>query len=205
MNAYQPRSRRTLHAVRGAARPGPLAQLPAFAEADPDLMRQVLDEAGKFVGEVVAPLQPRRRRDRRPLRRPAPSPCRRVFATPTRPSGRPAGRRWPARAGRRRPGPARGAGGGAVRVAERRQPRLDHGAGPAARRLRMHQAPRQRRAEGALPGEDRQRRMAGHHVPDRAPRRQRPGPGAHQRRAAGRRQLPRSAAPRSSSPAASTT
>lgn len=33
-----------------------LAQLPAFAAVDGDLMRQVLDEAGKFVGEVVAPL-----------------------------------------------------------------------------------------------------------------------------------------------------
>ncbi len=34
-----------------------LAALPAFAEVDRDLMTQVLDEAGKFVGEVVAPLQ----------------------------------------------------------------------------------------------------------------------------------------------------
>lgn len=34
-----------------------LAQLPALADnADPDLLRQVLEEAGKFVGEVVAPL-----------------------------------------------------------------------------------------------------------------------------------------------------
>ena len=33
------------------------AELPALADnADPDLMRQVLEEAGKFVGEVVAPL-----------------------------------------------------------------------------------------------------------------------------------------------------
>ena len=34
-----------------------LSQLPALADnADPDLLRQVLEEAGKFVGEVVAPL-----------------------------------------------------------------------------------------------------------------------------------------------------
>ena len=34
-----------------------LAQLPGFSDnADPDLLRQVLDEAGKFVGQVVAPL-----------------------------------------------------------------------------------------------------------------------------------------------------
>jgi len=37
--------------------PDQLQALPAFSEADPALMNQVLDEAGKFVGEVVAPLQ----------------------------------------------------------------------------------------------------------------------------------------------------
>jgi alkylation response protein AidB-like acyl-CoA dehydrogenase len=36
--------------------PRQLASLPAMAEADPALMGQVLDEAGKFVGEIVAPL-----------------------------------------------------------------------------------------------------------------------------------------------------
>jgi alkylation response protein AidB-like acyl-CoA dehydrogenase len=34
-----------------------LAALPAFAEADAGLLTQVMEEAGKFVGEVVAPLQ----------------------------------------------------------------------------------------------------------------------------------------------------
>jgi hypothetical protein len=34
-----------------------LQHLPAFAEVDEPLMQQVLIEAGKFVGEVVAPLQ----------------------------------------------------------------------------------------------------------------------------------------------------
>jgi alkylation response protein AidB-like acyl-CoA dehydrogenase len=33
-----------------------LQALGAYAELDPDLMRQVLDESGKFVGDVVAPL-----------------------------------------------------------------------------------------------------------------------------------------------------
>jgi alkylation response protein AidB-like acyl-CoA dehydrogenase len=33
-----------------------LSTLPAFAEVDPDLMNQVLDEASKFVGEVIAPI-----------------------------------------------------------------------------------------------------------------------------------------------------
>ena len=36
--------------------PAQLQSLPAFTEVDPDLMQQVLEEAGKFVSEVVAPL-----------------------------------------------------------------------------------------------------------------------------------------------------
>jgi alkylation response protein AidB-like acyl-CoA dehydrogenase len=43
-----------LSKVLGA--PAQLQALPAFGEVDPDLMQQVLDEAGKFVGEVIAPL-----------------------------------------------------------------------------------------------------------------------------------------------------
>jgi alkylation response protein AidB-like acyl-CoA dehydrogenase len=43
-----------LHEVLRA--PAYLQSLPNFTEVDADLMRQVLDEAGKFVGEVVAPL-----------------------------------------------------------------------------------------------------------------------------------------------------
>lgn len=58
MNAYQPAAADTafllfdvLHADAS------LQGLPPFAEADRELMAQVLEEAGKFVGEVVAPLQ----------------------------------------------------------------------------------------------------------------------------------------------------
>jgi hypothetical protein len=58
MNHYQPRAEDIgfiLFDVLQA--PATLAELPALADnADPDLMRQVLEEAGKFVGEVVAPL-----------------------------------------------------------------------------------------------------------------------------------------------------
>lgn len=36
--------------------PQQLQALPPFGEVDPELMRQVLNEAGKFVGGVVAPL-----------------------------------------------------------------------------------------------------------------------------------------------------
>ncbi len=57
MTAYQPRTddmQFVLSRVLNA--PAQLQALPAFAEVDPDLMQQVLDEAGKFVGEVIAPL-----------------------------------------------------------------------------------------------------------------------------------------------------
>ena len=57
MNAYQPRTddmQFVLSRVLNA--PSRLQALPAFAEVDPDLMQQVLDESGKFVGSVIAPL-----------------------------------------------------------------------------------------------------------------------------------------------------
>jgi alkylation response protein AidB-like acyl-CoA dehydrogenase len=57
MNAYQPRTddmQFVLSRVLNA--PAQLQALPAFAEVDNDLMHQVLEEAGKFVGEVIAPL-----------------------------------------------------------------------------------------------------------------------------------------------------
>jgi alkylation response protein AidB-like acyl-CoA dehydrogenase len=57
MNAYQPRTddmQFLLSRVLNA--PAQLQALPAFAEVDAELMQQVLEEAGKFVGEVIAPL-----------------------------------------------------------------------------------------------------------------------------------------------------
>lgn len=57
MNAYQPQpeaSRRILDGVLRASEQ--LAALPAFPDFDTELQQQVLEEAGKFVGEVVAPL-----------------------------------------------------------------------------------------------------------------------------------------------------
>ena len=36
--------------------PQRIAELPAFAEVDADLINQVLDEAGKFVAHEIAPL-----------------------------------------------------------------------------------------------------------------------------------------------------
>jgi alkylation response protein AidB-like acyl-CoA dehydrogenase len=57
MSAYQPRLDEVqfiLHDVLQASTQ--IAQLPAFAEVDLDLMNQVLDEAGKFVAAEIAPL-----------------------------------------------------------------------------------------------------------------------------------------------------
>ena len=57
MNAYHPCTDDMAFILTQVLQaPAQLQALPAFAEVDADLMRQVLDEAGKFAGEVVAPL-----------------------------------------------------------------------------------------------------------------------------------------------------
>ena len=57
MNTYQPRTEDMQFLLsRVLNAPAQLQALPAFAEVDVDLMGQVLGEAGKFVGEVIAPL-----------------------------------------------------------------------------------------------------------------------------------------------------
>ncbi|MBW0168827.1 MAG: acyl-CoA dehydrogenase family protein [Hydrogenophaga sp.] len=58
MNSYQPQADRHAFLLMEVLRaPSVLAELPALAEhADAGLLTQVIDEAGKFVGEVIAPL-----------------------------------------------------------------------------------------------------------------------------------------------------
>ena len=57
MSAYQPRTQEMQFLLSDVLQaPQQLQQLPAFAEVDADLMHQVLEESGKFVGDVVAPL-----------------------------------------------------------------------------------------------------------------------------------------------------
>lgn len=57
MNAYQPQPDEQRFILKNVLRaPQQLAALPAFADVDDDLLVQVTDEAGKFVGEVIAPL-----------------------------------------------------------------------------------------------------------------------------------------------------
>ncbi len=57
MNHFQPRTDDMQFILQQVLRaPAQMQALPAHAEADEALMQQVLEEAGKFVGEVVAPL-----------------------------------------------------------------------------------------------------------------------------------------------------
>ena len=53
---YQPPVREHLFLLRDVLEIDKLANLPGFAEAPMDLVEQVLDEAAKFCGEVLAPL-----------------------------------------------------------------------------------------------------------------------------------------------------
>lgn len=58
MQSYQPPLEDQQFLLFQVLRAGPLLQeLPAFADADASLLTQVLEEAARFVGEVVAPLQ----------------------------------------------------------------------------------------------------------------------------------------------------
>jgi hypothetical protein len=57
MNHYQPRTGDMVFIFAQVLdAPAQLQALGPYADLDADLMRQVLDEAGKFVGDVVAPL-----------------------------------------------------------------------------------------------------------------------------------------------------
>ena len=57
MSAYQPRTQEMQFLLSDVLQaPQQLQQLTAFAEVDAELMHQVLEESGKFVGDVVAPL-----------------------------------------------------------------------------------------------------------------------------------------------------
>jgi hypothetical protein len=57
MIAYQPNTEDMQFLLsRVLNAPAQLKTLPAFADVDAELMQQVIGEAGKFVGEVIAPL-----------------------------------------------------------------------------------------------------------------------------------------------------
>ena len=154
----------------------------------PDTAQAVLEECAKFNEGVVAPLntdgdvkpsscEGRRGHDHRRLQAGLPAVCR----------GRLAGRAAPGRV--RRPGPAQDHRRGLHRDAQQRQPELR--AVPAALRRRHRGLDDGGHARAAvdLHPEDGRRQLDRHDEPDRAAGRQRPGRGAHARRAAARRQL----------------
>ena len=60
-----------------------------------DLAETILEEAGRFANDVIAPLEPRRATSRRAAEGRRASPPRRAGRTPTRPGPRPAGTRSP--------------------------------------------------------------------------------------------------------------
>jgi alkylation response protein AidB-like acyl-CoA dehydrogenase len=184
---YQPRPedvRFLLNAVLDA--PARLRALAPFAEVDEALQSQVLEEAARFVGEVVAPIN--RGGDE--------IGCRFDKGEVVSPPGfREAYQAfvdggWPALSAATEDG---GQGLPAVLEAVLYEwlsaanhgltmaPGLLHGAYAC---LKHHGSDELKNATC----EDRDRRMARHHVPDRSACGQRPGPGAHARRAAGRRQ-----------------
>ncbi len=170
-----------------------------------ELIEGVLEGAARFAEDVVAPTN--EAGDRVGVRR---TDDGRVVTPPGFRGSLPAvrGRRLggavrPARSGR--PGTA-----GEHRRRGRRDARLRQHVVEALQRPHRQRGavPRQARrrdAEAHLPAEARERRVERHDGADRAARGHRPRPHAHARRAAGGRQLPGDAAPRSSSPAASTT
>ena len=53
---YQPPVREHLFLLRDVLEIDKFANLPGFADASMDVVEQVLDEAGRFCGEVLAPL-----------------------------------------------------------------------------------------------------------------------------------------------------
>jgi hypothetical protein len=167
-----------------------LKMLPRHKDIDADTINAVLEEGGKFAAEVAFPLnisgdQQGCKLDKATHEVRTPEGFKEAYAKYVEGG-------WPSlslRPGLRRPGPAGAGEPVLLRDAELGQPGLDHVPGPVARRLRLPARARHPEQKALyLPKLD-QRRVDRHHVPDRAALRHRPGPAAHQGRAAARRQL----------------
>ncbi len=170
---------------RCSTRRPPGARCPTSPRSTPISAREVLEQAGRFAQDVIAPLN-------------GPADLQGCAWQPggavRTPDGFPAAWRafveggWPAL-----PCAPEDGGQGLPQLLNaalyemlgRRQPRLDDVSRPAARRLRGDPPPRRAGAARALPAQGGQRRMAGDDEPDRAARRQRPRPDPHPLRAAG--------------------
>ncbi len=176
----------TLKHVAGMKKALEGAQLGDLSE---DLVDAILEEAGRFATDEIAPLHKIGDETGAVLK-----DARRHHAA--RLEGHVQalvrGRLERARRSRgfRRAGPADDDVGGSARNVElrlhglRRRADADHGRGRGDRQARL------RRAQGDLSGKARHRRVDGHDEPDRAAGRLRPRRAAHPRRAGGRRHLP---------------
>ena len=183
-----------------------LKAMPRYADIDADTINAVLEEGGKFAAEVAFPLN--RSGDEQGCTLDA-DDARGAHARGLQGGLAAVRRRRLAvaglRPGLRRPGPAGAAEPVLLRDAQLGQPGLDDVPGPVARRLRMPARPRHAEQKALylpklITGE-----WTRHDVPDRAAVRHRPGPAAHQGRAAAPTAATSSPAARSSSPPASTT
>ncbi len=174
-----------------------------YGDLTPDLVETILEEAGRFANEAIAPLN--RVGDQRGA----------VFkdgAVTMPPGFKEAYRAWSEAGWNALPGPVEYGGQGLPTLLNsglrrdverglhglRPRPAADDGRHRGAGRARLGGA------EGALPRKARLRRMDGDHEPDRAAGRLRSRRAAHPRRAGGRRHATGSPARRSSSPTAST-
>ena len=169
---------------------GRYSNLPGFANATPDLVEAILEEAGRFAAEVLAAAEPRRRRGRlqaqrrwlghalrRASRKLIEQFCEAGWPTLTAPEefggqGLAAGRRH-----------------GGHRIYPVGQPQLRNVPGADRRRDRVAAGQGQRRAEAEVRADHGHRQMDRHHEPDRAALRHRPRAAQDPRRAERRRQL----------------
>ena len=175
-----------------------------YGDFDGDITAAVLEEAGKFATDVLAPLN--RVGDEHGIKLEA-------GKVTTAPGWPDAYQRWiggglergVGSGSVRRPGPAAGDQRRLHRDLERVEHRLRALPAADAERDRGARRPWQRRAEEDLSGEAGVRRMDRHHAADRAAGGLRRRRAAHPRRAGRRRHATASRAPRSSSPMAITT
>ncbi len=167
MTSYQPPLDEIRFALTHHADLEGLARLPGFEAASPDLVDQVLAEAGRFAASELAPLNAPGDRQRARLTADGvrtPDGYKEAYREVRR--GRLARPAVPRGLGR--PGPALDRRDRGLGDVEQRQPRVLPLPDPHAGGRRAAAALRHRRPARALPAQARERRVDRHDVPDRA-------------------------------------